>query len=69
MPVRFEDNGKGIDSEIRDKVFLPHFSTKKNRLRIRSGNRQARHRASRRTNWFETSLEKGTVFFIELVVG
>jgi C4-dicarboxylate-specific signal transduction histidine kinase len=27
--ITISDNGKGIDSEIRDKVFLPFFTTRK----------------------------------------
>jgi len=26
--ISFKDNGLGIDLELRDKIFLPHFSTK-----------------------------------------
>jgi signal transduction histidine kinase len=66
--VRFVDDGRGIDQDIRDKVFLPHFSTKRTGSGLglaiaKQGIEQTGGRI-----WFETSPAKGTTFFIELIL-
>ncbi len=66
--VRFEDNGKGIDPEIADRIFLPHFSTKKSGSGLGLAiSRQAIHQMNG-TIRFETKAGQGTVFTIELPV-
>jgi signal transduction histidine kinase len=64
--IEFKDNGKGIEPAIADRVFLPHFSTK------RSGSglglaiaRQAIEQMNGRI-WFETRPGLGTSFFVQL---
>ncbi len=66
--VNFTDNGKGIDPDIREKVFLPHFSTKQTGSGLglaiaRQGIAQMGGRI-----WFETSPGGGTTFYIELLL-
>ncbi len=66
--VRFADDGRGIDTDIRDKVFLPHFSTKRTGSGLglaiaKQGIEQTGGRV-----WFETSPELGTTFFVELLL-
>ena len=66
--IRFQDNGKGIDPEIADRVFLPHFSTKKSGSGLGLAiSRQAIHQMNGLI-FFETQPDKGTVFTIELPV-
>jgi nitrogen fixation/metabolism regulation signal transduction histidine kinase len=66
--VRFADDGRGIDTDIRDKVFLPHFSTKRTGSGLglaiaKQGIEQTGGRV-----WFETSPDRGTTFFVELLL-
>lgn len=66
--LRFQDNGKGIEPEIADRVFLPHFSTKKSGSGLGLAiSRQAIHQMNGLI-FFETQPDKGTVFTIELPV-
>lgn len=66
--IRFQDNGKGIDPQIADRVFLPHFSTKKSGSGLGLAiSRQAIHQMNGLI-FFETQPGKGTVFTIELPV-
>lgn len=66
--IQFQDNGKGIDPEIAERVFLPHFSTKKSGSGLGLAiSRQAIHQMNG-TIYFETKPNKGTVFTIELPV-
>lgn len=66
--IRVQDNGKGIDSEIADRIFLPHFSTKKSGSGLGLAiSRQAIHQMNG-TIEFQTQVNKGTTFIIELPV-
>jgi signal transduction histidine kinase len=64
--ISINDDGPGINAEIRDKVFLPSFSTKTEGSGI--GLAIAKHGIEQSGGqiWFETEMEKGTTFFIEL---
>ncbi|HET7179953.1 MAG TPA: HAMP domain-containing sensor histidine kinase, partial [Chryseosolibacter sp.] len=69
--IRFQDNGKGIDPDIADRIFLPHFSTKKSGSGLGLAiSRQAIHQMNG-TIEFHTRVNVGTTFTIELpeVVG
>ncbi len=66
--IAVKDNGSGIPVELRDKLFSPSFTTKtsgmglglaivKNLVENFSGN-----------IWFETKLEKGTTFYLEIPI-
>ncbi|MBD2768164.1 histidine kinase [Hymenobacter sp. BT664] len=64
--VAIHDNGAGIPEEVREKMFVPNFTTKKNGSGIglavaRRGIESAGGRI-----WFETEVGVGTDFFIEL---
>ncbi len=64
--IRIQDNGKGIDPDIADRIFLPHFSTKKSGSGLGLAiSRQAIHQMNGAI-YFETSRNKGTTFTIEL---
>ena len=61
-----QDNGSGIPEEVREKVFVPNFSTKYAGSGIglavaRKGIEQMGGRI-----WFETEADAGTTFFIQL---
>lgn len=66
--ILFQDNGKGIEPEIADRIFLPHFSTKKSGSGLGLAiSRQAIHQMNGAIE-FETRVNKGTTFTIELPV-
>jgi two-component system nitrogen regulation sensor histidine kinase NtrY len=66
--ILFKDNGKGIEPQIADRVFIPHFSTKKTGSGLGLAiAKQAIEQMSGKI-WFETQVERGTSFYIELPV-
>lgn len=68
MRIQFHDSGKGIDPDIADRIFLPHFSTKKSGSGLGLAiSRQAIHQMHGNI-YFQTRLGKGTTFTIELPV-
>lgn len=67
--IRFQDNGKGIEPEIADRIFLSHFSTKKSGSGLGLAiAKQAIEQMGGRI-WFETKVGEGTSFFVELPKG
>lgn len=66
MRLEISDNGMGISDEVRAKVFIPNFSTKERGSGI--GLAIAKHGIEHAGGeiWFETELDHGTTFFIEL---
>lgn len=64
--ISIEDNGPGIKEDIKDKIFLPSFSTKSEGSGI--GLAIAKHGIEQSGGqiWFESQEGKGTIFFIEL---
>lgn len=64
--IAIRDNGKGMDDEVQSKVFQPQFTTKQSgsglglamakQIIIQAGGKI----------WFESTVNQGTVFFIEL---
>lgn len=64
--VSVSDNGEGIPEEIKDKVFLPNFSTKYAGSGIGLALAKKGIEQSGGKIWFTSILGKGTTFFIEL---
>lgn len=63
--ISFVDNGRGIDSMLIDKIFLPHFTTKESGSGLGLAiSRQGIEQMGGKI-WFETSVN-GTTFIIEL---
>jgi two-component system, NtrC family, nitrogen regulation sensor histidine kinase NtrY len=64
--IEIKDNGTGIPVNIRDKVFIPNFSTKfaGSGIGLAVAKRGVEHAGGR--IWFETIEGVGTSFFIEL---
>jgi nitrogen fixation/metabolism regulation signal transduction histidine kinase len=64
--IKIKDNGTGIPASIRDKVFLPNFSTKfaGSGIGLAVAKRGVEHAGGR--IWFETLEGEGTSFFIEI---
>lgn len=65
--VSFTDNGEGIEEGIRDKVFIPHFSTKKSGSGLGLAIAKQGIEQSGGAIWFETS-SSGTTFYINLLL-
>lgn len=66
--LQFKDNGEGIAEEIREKVFVPNFSTKYagSGIGLAIAKRGIEHAGG--AIWFETEIGEGTVFFISLPI-
>ena len=64
--ITFQDNGKGIEPSIVDRVFSPHFSTKKSGSGLGLAIAKQGIEQMNGKIWFETRLGSGTSFFIEL---
>jgi signal transduction histidine kinase len=64
--VEIHDNGMGISESIRNKIFIPNFSTKYagSGIGLALAKRGVEHAGGK--IWFETEEEQGTSFFIEL---
>lgn len=63
--IRVRDNGRGIDESLRDKVFMPHFTTKKSGSGLGLAISRQGIEQSGGSIRFETSTQ-GTTFFISL---
>ena len=64
--LEVSDNGAGIPEPIRQKVFMPNFSTKDggNGVGLAVAKRGVEH--ANGSIWFESSEERGTTFYISL---
>lgn len=62
--LEIQDNGKGIPDELKDKIFIPNFSTKSegSGLGLAIAKRGVETAGGR--IWFETVLGKGSTFFL-----
>lgn len=66
LRIDFADNGAGIDDAIADRIFLPHFSTKKSGSGLGLAiSRQAVQQMNGKIS-FKTTKDSGTTFSIEL---
>jgi signal transduction histidine kinase len=63
-----KDNGSGIPVELRDKLFSPSFTTKTSGMGL--GLAIVKNIVENFSGkiWFETKLQKGTTFFLEIPV-
>jgi nitrogen fixation/metabolism regulation signal transduction histidine kinase len=66
--ISVSDNGTGIPVELRDKLFSPSFTTKTSGMGL--GLAIVKNIVENFSGriWFETELEKGTTFYIEIPV-
>ncbi|MFT2008955.1 HAMP domain-containing sensor histidine kinase [Pontibacter sp. 13R65] len=64
--ISIQDNGNGIPAEIRNRVFIPNFSTKYSGSGIGLAVAKKGIENAGGSIWFETEEEKGTTFFILL---
>ena len=64
--VTIEDNGAGISDEVRDRIFVPNFTTKAGGSGIGLAVAKRGIESAGGRIWFETTEGEGTAFFIEL---
>src|SRR5690606_176115 len=64
--ISFKDNGRGIDSDFADRVFLPHFSTKRSGSGLGMAISRQGIEQMNGTIQFTTVPGEGTTFVIEL---
>ncbi len=60
------DNGKGIEPDMLNKVFIPYFSTKQSGSGLGLAISKQGIEQSGGEIWFETGLDEGTTFYIKL---
>jgi len=66
LVIIFHDNGPGIAPELRDKIFLPHFTTKNTGSGLGLAIAKQGIEQMGGTIWFETTSGQGTTFFVKL---
>ena len=64
--VHIRDNGKGIADDIKDKLFTPNFTTKSTGMGLGLSISQNMVRIAGGEITFETEMDKGTVFHVQL---
>lgn len=64
--ITFRDNGKGIDEKVAERVFIPHFSTKRSGSGLGLAIAKQGIEHMRGKIWFESKVGEGTTFYIEL---
>jgi two-component system, NtrC family, nitrogen regulation sensor histidine kinase NtrY len=64
--ITFSDNGTGIDETLQDKIFLPHFSTKKSGSGLGLAIAKQGVEQMGGSIYFESTTGYGTNFYIEL---
>jgi two-component system nitrogen regulation sensor histidine kinase NtrY len=62
--LEITDNGKGIPPELRDKIFLPNFSTKSTGSGLGLAIAKSGVETAGGKIWFDTEVEKGTTFYL-----
>ncbi|PRY86208.1 sensor histidine kinase [Mongoliibacter ruber] len=62
--VEIKDNGKGIPDDLRDKIFIPNFSTKSEGSGLGLAIAKRGVETAGGDIWFETSVGLGTSFFL-----
>jgi signal transduction histidine kinase len=64
--ISVEDNGEGIPEALHEKIFTPNFTTKTSGTGLGLAMCKRIVEKSNGKIYFETSLESGTIFFVEL---
>ncbi|MFD2202194.1 ATP-binding protein [Shivajiella indica] len=62
--LEIKDNGKGIPDELKDKIFLPNFSTKSEGSGLGLAIAKRGVETAGGNIWFETEMGKGSSFFL-----
>lgn len=64
--VTVSDNGSGIPEETRDRIFEPNFTTKSSGMGLGLAMVRGMIEQANGNIWFETDLEKGSTFYVQL---
>ncbi len=64
--IIFSDTGKGMEADVAERIFIPHFTTKKSGSGLGLAIAKQAIELMAGKIWFETVRGKGTKFFIEL---
>jgi len=64
--IEVKDNGKGIPVEIKDKLFQPNFTTKSGGMGMGLAISHNIVRSQGGRIWYDTVMDEGTTFFVEL---
>jgi len=64
--VSIKDNGSGISEELKDKIFEPNFTTKTSGMGLGLAMVKKIIEDANGKVWFETKINVGTTFYIEL---
>ncbi|PZX48890.1 sensor histidine kinase [Algoriphagus chordae] len=62
--LEIADNGKGISEELKDKIFIPNFSTKSTGSGLGLAIAKSGVETAGGKIWFESDLSKGTTFYL-----
>jgi two-component system nitrogen regulation sensor histidine kinase NtrY len=62
--LEITDNGKGIAPELRDKIFIPNFSTKSTGSGLGLAIAKSGVETAGGKIWFDTEVSKGTTFYL-----
>ncbi|MFZ4741278.1 MAG: ATP-binding protein [Bacteroidales bacterium] len=65
--IKISDNGVGISSEQQPKIFSPNFTTKSGGMGLGLAMVKSIIEAAGGKIWFQSELDKGTTFFVELM--
>lgn len=62
--LEINDNGRGIAPELKDKIFIPNFSTKSQGSGLGLAIAKSGVETAGGKIWFETEIGKGTTFYL-----
>ncbi|SNS55599.1 His Kinase A (phospho-acceptor) domain-containing protein [Belliella buryatensis] len=62
--LKIKDNGKGISDDLKDKIFIPNFSTKSEGSGLGLAIAKRGVETAGGNIWFETEIGKGTTFYL-----
>jgi signal transduction histidine kinase len=64
--IKIRDNGEGIPEQMQSKIFIPNFTTKSSGTGLGLAMSKTIVEQAKGKIWFETSVNSGTTFFVEL---
>ena len=66
--VSVSDNGSGIPADLRKNLFTPNFTTKSSGMGLGLSIAKKYIESANGRIWFESEVDKGSVFYFELPV-
>ena len=66
--IAIKDKGSGIPNELRNKIFVPNFTTKSSGMGLGLAMVKNIIESANGRIWFESEIDKGTVFYISFPV-